>query len=159
MAEMEFRSPTNQIPPPGSAGDTPITDALEETLGRLSKKAGVKATIVLDRSTGAILKISGDFTQIRPSKAAGENAGTSQTDSFPKEVTSATANSEASDGAEQLAAMVWAFIGAAGTLVEDLDTEDELRLLRLRTKKQELVIVPDPKYLLIVIHETLTPAS
>lgn len=123
MAEMEFRSPTNQIPPPGSAGDTPITDALEETLGRLSKKAGVKATIVLDRSTGAILKISGDFTQIRPSKAAGENAGTSQTDSFPKEVTSATANSEASDGAEQLAAMVWAFIGAAGTLVEDLDTE------------------------------------
>ncbi|KAI6406274.1 hypothetical protein MCOR23_002273 [Pyricularia oryzae] len=159
MAEMEFRSPTNQIPQPGSAGDTPITDALEETLGRLSKKAGVKATIVLDRSTGAILKISGDFTQIRPSKAAGENAGTSQTDSFPKEVTSATANSEASDGAEQLAAMVWAFIGAAGTLVEDLDTEDELRLLRLRTKKQELVIVPDPKYLLIVIHETLTPAS
>ncbi|KAI6637587.1 hypothetical protein MCOR14_004761 [Pyricularia oryzae] len=159
MADMEFRSPTNQIPPPGSAGDTPITDALEETLGRLSKKAGVKATIVLDRSTGAILKISGDFTQIRPSKAAGENAGTSQTDSFPKEVTSATANSEASDGAEQLAAMVWAFIGAAGTLVEDLDTEDELRLLRLRTKKQELVIVPDPKYLLIVIHETLTPAS
>lgn len=39
------------------------------------------------------------------------------------------------------------------------ETQDELRLLRLRTKKQELVIVPDPKYLLIVIHETLTPAS
>ncbi|TLD21970.1 hypothetical protein PspLS_07871 [Pyricularia sp. CBS 133598] len=160
MAETDFRSSTNQIPPSGSAGEgTPITDALEETLGRLSKKAGVKATIVLDRSTGAILKTSGDFTQVRPSKASGENAGTTQTDPFPKEVTSATANSEASDGAEQLAAMVWGFIGAAGTLVEDLDTEDELRLLRLRTKKQELVIVPDPRYLLIVIHETLAPAS
>jgi len=32
--------------------------------------------------------------------------------------------------------------------------QDELKLLRLRTKKQELVIVPDSKYLLIVIHDT-----
>lgn len=32
--------------------------------------------------------------------------------------------------------------------------QDELKLLRVRTKKQELVIVPDPRYLLIVIHET-----
>ncbi|KAF4977873.1 hypothetical protein FZEAL_5663, partial [Fusarium zealandicum] len=29
-------------------------DALEEKLGRLSKKPGVKASIVLDRATGAI---------------------------------------------------------------------------------------------------------
>lgn len=33
-------------------------------------------------------------------------------------------------------------------------TQDELKLLRLRTKKQELVIVPDVKYLLIVVHDT-----
>ena len=32
--------------------------------------------------------------------------------------------------------------------------QDEVKLLRLRTKKQELVIVPDPKYLLIVVHDT-----
>lgn len=32
--------------------------------------------------------------------------------------------------------------------------KDELKLLRLRTKKQELVIVPDSKYLLIVVHDT-----
>lgn len=32
--------------------------------------------------------------------------------------------------------------------------QDELKLLRVRTRKQELVIVPDAKYLLIVIHET-----
>lgn len=160
MAETDFRSSTNQTPPSGSAGEgAPITDALEETLGRLSKKAGVKATIVLDRSTGAILKTSGDFSQIRPTKTTSENAGTTQADSFPDEVASTTTNGDTNSGAEQLAAMVWGFIGAAGTLVEDLDTEDELRLLRLRTKKQELVIVPDPKYLLVVIHETLTPAS
>ena len=32
--------------------------------------------------------------------------------------------------------------------------QDELKLLRLRTKKQEIVIVPDPKYLLTVVHDT-----
>lgn len=33
-------------------------------------------------------------------------------------------------------------------------SQDEMKLLRLRTKKYELVIVPDAKYLLIVVHET-----
>jgi hypothetical protein len=32
--------------------------------------------------------------------------------------------------------------------------QDEVKLLRLRTKKEEFVIVPDAKYLLIVIHDT-----
>jgi dynein light chain roadblock-type len=67
--------------------------------------------------------------------------------------------------------MVWSFLGAAGNLVDELDKEDEVRLLRLRTKKNELVIVPgthhsldslsfitdchlDPKFILVVIHDT-----
>jgi dynein light chain roadblock-type len=29
-----------------------------------------------------------------------------------------------------------------------------VKLLRLRTKKHELVIVPDVKYILVVVHET-----
>lgn len=33
-------------------------------------------------------------------------------------------------------------------------TQDEVKLLRLRTKKNELVIVPDTKYILIVVHDT-----
>jgi dynein light chain roadblock-type len=44
--------------------------------------------------------------------------------------------------AEDVASMVWSFIKAAGSLVEGLDKEDEVKLLRLRTKKNELVIVP-----------------
>lgn len=44
--------------------------------------------------------------------------------------------------AEDVASMVWNFIRAAGSLVEGLDEEDEVKLLRLRTKKNELVIVP-----------------
>ena len=33
-------------------------------------------------------------------------------------------------------------------------SQDELKLLRLRTKKQEFVIVPEHKYLMVVIHDT-----
>lgn len=38
--------------------------------------------------------------------------------------------------------MVWAFLGSAGSLVERLDGDDEVKLLRLRMKKNELVIIP-----------------
>ncbi len=44
--------------------------------------------------------------------------------------------------AEDIASMVWSFLAAAGNLVNELDKEDEVKLLRLRTKKNELVIVP-----------------
>jgi hypothetical protein len=44
--------------------------------------------------------------------------------------------------AEEVASKVWTFLGAAGSMVDGLDPEDEVKLLRLRTKKNELVIVP-----------------
>ncbi|EON99011.1 hypothetical protein UCRPA7_5406 [Phaeoacremonium minimum UCRPA7] len=123
-------------------------DALEETLGRLLKKPGVKAAIALDRASGAILKTSGQISSIRTSKPqAAQGTGSFATDA-------ATGQPSETQGAEELAAMVWTFVSTAGSLVQELDSEDELKLLRLRTKKQELVIVPDSKYLLIVIHDT-----
>ncbi|KAK3335724.1 hypothetical protein B0T19DRAFT_436551 [Cercophora scortea] len=127
-------------------------DALEETLGRLSKKAGVKATIVLDRATGAILKTTGQVGSILKPKSLGSTVPGQTAAPFSGEAPVTTSSPD--QGAEELAAMVWNFVGTAGSLVEELDTEDELRLLRLRTKKQELVIVPDAKYVLIVVHDT-----
>lgn len=68
--------------------------------------------------------------------------------------------------------MIWNFVKTSGNLVQEVDSEvalpildanrilgliseqDEMRLLRLRTKKQEIVIVPDAKYVLTVIHDT-----
>ncbi|KAJ4298549.1 hypothetical protein N0V88_003579 [Collariella sp. IMI 366227] len=127
-------------------------DALDETLGRLSKKPGVRATIVLDRVSGAILKTSGQVGLIRKTKAPGPPATAGGSSSFTNE-----ANGNGSDqdqGVEELASMVWNFVSTAGSFVQELDTEDEVKLLRLRTKKQEFVIVPDAKYLLIVVHDT-----
>lgn len=145
------------------------SDALDETLGRLSKKAGVRATLVLDRVSGAVLKTNGQIDSIRKTKLPG--ASLSAAGPFSNEGDS-NSSSNQNQGAEELAAMVWNFVRTAGSLVQELDTEvvcscwmvtptspadlvqDEMKLLRLRTKKQEFVIVPDAKYLLIVVHDT-----
>ncbi|KAF4807247.1 Dynein light chain roadblock-type 1 [Colletotrichum siamense] len=127
-------------------------DALDETLSRLSKKPGVKAVVILDRATGAILRTTGQLSfnaSALPSGGSfsGEGAAAQQQQNGEGE-------GDQPQGLEDFAAKVWNWVNASGTLVLDLDTEDELKLLRLRTKKQELVIVPDPKYLLIVVHDT-----
>ena len=131
----------------------------------MSKKPGVKASIVLDRASGAILKTSGDVAALRTAKS--RDAATAA--SFSNEAPLAEA-SEAK-GVEDFAAMIWNFVNTSGQLVHEVDTDvcgsflkglrlvadskkDELRLLRLRTKKQEIVIVPDTKYLLTVVHDT-----
>lgn len=74
--------------------------------------------------------------------------------------------------AEDVARLVFKFVDAAGTLVDGLDKDEEVRMLRVRTKKNELIIVPstlnvwglhrhrytngyaDPKFLLVAIHDT-----
>ncbi|KAL2161253.1 hypothetical protein VTH06DRAFT_8473 [Thermothelomyces fergusii] len=136
--------------------DTPLSpgsDVLEETLGRLSKKPGVRATIVLDRASGAILKTSGQVGSIRMTKPSSTSTPVPASGSFNNNEDDGN-GAKHDQGAEELASMIWNFVSTAGDLVHELDTEDELKLLRLRTKKQEFVIVPDAKYLLIAVHET-----
>ncbi|KAI9670900.1 MAG: hypothetical protein M1817_003785 [Caeruleum heppii] len=135
------------------------TDAL---LTRLSQKAGVQSTLVLSRSTGAIVRTSG---LISSSTSPNPNSVLPASSPSP----APTSGNGISDGvstgpnrsgnggmhnAEQLAQMVHAFVSSAGGLVKGLDGEDEVKLLRLRTRRNELVIVPDSNFLLVVIHET-----
>jgi len=121
-----------------------MSDQLTESLGRLSKKTGVLATIVLDRATGSILKTTGTLS--------------TETGVIPA-LTTPAATAEAAglgerNGISDIALMAWNIVNAAGGLIQGLDNEDEVKLLRLRTKKHEFIIVPDLQYLLIAIHET-----
>ncbi|RYP47880.1 hypothetical protein DL768_006141 [Monosporascus sp. mg162] len=175
-----------------SANANANAESIEEALHRLSKKPGVKAWLMLDRSTGAVLKTNGHIASVRPARSTTINNGNNSSNnnstnnndnnnssstttiaavtatsaavatagtttaaggsSFSTDV-NANSNSEA-QAAQELAALVWGFLGSAGSLVDEVDAEDELKLLRLRTKKQEVVIVPEHKYLLVVIHDT-----
>ncbi|KAI0521577.1 hypothetical protein F5B22DRAFT_543209 [Xylaria bambusicola] len=132
-------------------------DSMEEALHRLSKKPGVKAWLTLDRSNGAVLKTNGQIATVRPAKSSSSANNSSSLPtptggSFSTDVQTNTNNETLA--AQELASLVWSFLTSAGSLVNDIDGEDELKLLRLRTKKQEFVIVPEPKYLLVVVHDT-----
>lgn len=134
-----------------TAPDDSNADQAAALLVRLSQKEGVQATIAIDQNTGIILKKTGDISfpigiGTRPSTAS--NAGSNGLDD------SASKDSDEVRGIEDMAMMVWKFVQAAGGLIQGLDSEDEVKLLRLRTKKHELVIVPDSRYLLVVVRET-----
>ncbi|KFY69450.1 hypothetical protein V496_00219 [Pseudogymnoascus sp. VKM F-4515 (FW-2607)] len=123
------------------------SDQFIESLDRLSKKTGVLATIVLDRNSGAILNTSGSLSSIRSTTGSSQQAPATVPDD-------ASSGPKDQNGVEELAGMVWNYMNATKYLVQGLDEQDEVKLLRLRTKKYELVIVPDSKYLLVVVHET-----
>ncbi|KAH7116954.1 hypothetical protein B0J11DRAFT_552880 [Dendryphion nanum] len=129
-------------------------NAPDETLAlltRLGQKPGVQSTLILSRENGAIVRTSG---LISNSSSANPNSTLpASTENGPD--TFANGRKEGGiHSAEEVASLVWSFLKAAGTLVDGLDKEDEVKLLRLRTKKNELVIVPDSKFILVVVHET-----
>lgn len=125
-------------------GVNQLSDYLQpdETLSlltRLSQKPGVQSTLILSRDTGAIVRTSGlvsNSSSANPNStlpASGETTADNYTNGRKE---------SGIHSAEDIASAVWKFLGAAGSLVDELDREDDVRLLRLRTKKNELVIVP-----------------
>ncbi|KAF2499265.1 hypothetical protein BU16DRAFT_523773 [Lophium mytilinum] len=129
-------------------------NAPDETLAHLSRlgqKPGVQSTLILSRETGVIVRTSG---LISNSKSANPNSTLPASTDNTSDGYSNGRKESGIHSAEDVARMVWTFINSAGSMVEELDKEDEVKLLRLRTKKCELIIVPDVKYLLVMIHDT-----
>ena len=89
-------------------------------MGRLSKKAGVLATIIIERSSGAILTTTGNISLVRISTAANPSTALGPTTNTPDEVNGGSGDL---GGVEQMAAMVWKFVNNVGGLVHDLDGE------------------------------------
>lgn len=135
---------------------------------RLSQKPGVQSTLILSRETGAIVRTSGLI-----SKSDSANPNSTLPASAADETFDNYTNGTRSGGlqsAEDVARLVLKFMAAASTMVDGLDHEDELRFLRLRTKKSELFIVPreyfsitsimfahnviGAKFVLVTIHDT-----
>lgn len=103
-------------------------DVLDETLGRLSKKPGVKATLVLDRESGAILKTSGQISSLRVPKPAESSssptpAGTASFGNNSNDEANGDEPSSREQGIEEIAAMMWNFVSTADSLTQELDAE------------------------------------
>jgi dynein light chain roadblock-type len=93
---------------------------LLESLGRLSKKPGVLATIVLDRTSGAILTTTGSISPSRASIVTTASPVVNATSITSDDVTSGSGDT---GGLEQMASMVWNFVNAATGLAQGLDAE------------------------------------
>ncbi|KAH6710660.1 hypothetical protein BKA61DRAFT_612122 [Leptodontidium sp. MPI-SDFR-AT-0119] len=147
--------------------------SVAETMARLSSKSGVTATIAIERTTSTVLQSTGTLGTMFASRAGGSLAvpgqpGPAVTSTSTNTLASSSSNpsnlerdgsgiTTSDSGEEQafneFAKMVWNYVNATGQLVHDMDSEDELKLLRLRTRKHELVIVPDAKFLFVVVHD------
>lgn len=107
----------------------------ERLLARLAQRPGVQGTLILARETGAIVRSSGLVTD---------------EENTDEEARPPTSNGPDGEGkkrgtrkAEDVARLVYKFVTHAGDMIEDLNGEhDEAKLLRVRTKKNEVVVVP-----------------
>ena len=54
---------------------------------------------------------------------------------------------EKGNSAEDIARMVFAFVAGAKAFTEGMEKSDEVKLLRLRTRKNEIVIVPGMSFI------------
>lgn len=116
---------------------------MDEALHRLSRKPGVKGWIMLDRSTGAVIKTNGQISAIRPAQSpsaangsnpnnnnnngSGSNGNTTSALPTPTAASFSTdvaANVDAeAQAAHELGSMVYGFMSTAGSLVQEMDTE------------------------------------
>lgn len=135
-----------------------------DNLSRLAAKPGVQSTLILSKADGSIIRTSGllagssssppGSSSSRPassSSGGGGGAGATDTASGHADGTHAEAFYEVIDAndensnekrAEDLAKIVFSFVSNAGGFVQGMDEGDELKLLRIRTRKSEIVIVP-----------------
>jgi dynein light chain roadblock-type len=118
-------------------------------LSRLSQKAGVQATLILSRETGAIVRSSGLVSRDESSNSESTlPASNGLTDDR---------NDGAMPNAEHVAEVVWKFAKAAGDMLQELSNlpEDDVKLLRLRSKNKEYVIFPGTYSHLALLPESL----
>lgn len=116
-----------------------------ENLYRLDSKLGVERTLVLSKTDGSIIRSSSHSTGSKASTLSASGLGNGFEDERQKNITNYdldTTETAAQKNIEDIARMVFSFMSAAGALVEEMDPEDACKLLRLRTRKNEFIIVP-----------------
>ena len=102
----------------------------------------MQSTLILSRESGAVVHTSG---LIAEGRSADSNGGLPfSIDSAPDTYT-AERNDTAQSMVENVAGLVSAFVDASGVMINGLNPDDDLRLLRVRTMKNELVIVPSKR--------------
>ena len=136
-----------------------LPPTISSTLSGLSKRPNVHSTLILSREDGSIISVTG---QLASPQTSPQNTETEPT-------TKATPTA-----AEELALSIFSFVSSAKSLgmtmepllaqkntsLRSLTTyepttskpeDGEVQLLRLRTKKHEIIVYPDTRFLCCVV--------
>lgn len=123
-----------------------------ENLSRLASKPGVQSTLILSKFDGSIIHSTGLPAATSSSSPQDLSTANSTSRNGPAEPVGAigsgtdypsnTEDDKKGNSAEDIARMVFAFAAGAKAFIEGMDKSDEVNLLRLRTRKNEIVIVP-----------------
>ena len=117
------------VPQPSPSEET------ENLLARLAQRPGVQGTLILARDTGSIVRSSGLVTNDDIADEETRPPTSNGADAEPKK--------KGTRKADEVARLVYKFVQSAGEMVGDLNGEnDESKLLRVRTRRNEVVIVP-----------------
>lgn len=168
-----------------------VTSA-ETMLDNLSRRPGVKSTLILARKDGSIIKASGVIASDRniasqrrsiygtESRLTSDRSSTDESNSDTVDEPGQKTEEQRLTPAQILAASIYSFVASA-TAVSDAvaetdernaflghedqppdhmkeahvqsQTKSDVQLLRLRLRKQEVIIFPDPSYLCCVIQD------
>ena len=96
----------------------------------------MRSTLILSKTDGAIIRSTGLLTEAQVQSADAANGAAA--DGY-RDVEGETPKRRT---AEEVAKMVFSFVNSAAGLAGGMEEGDEVQLLRLRTRRNEFVIVP-----------------
>ncbi|KAK9468403.1 hypothetical protein V1512DRAFT_246273 [Lipomyces arxii] len=125
--------------------DPTVENEIDAIVTRISAKHNVRGIIVVDMAENKIVRSSMIDTE-----GGGVISGrAAQTDDNNEPETESE-----NELVSKYAALCVEFVQAANKVsTQFFEEEDDLKLLRLRTKQHELMIVPDSRFVLAVIHD------
>ena len=102
----------------------------------------MQSTLVLSKSDGSIIKSTGLLAPQASSEEAEEQGLRGLAPETATEHNLEVNGQARRQTAEEAAKMVFAFVDSAKAFADGIEHGDEVKLLRMRTKKNEIVIVP-----------------
>ncbi|WRT69190.1 uncharacterized protein IL334_006174 [Kwoniella shivajii] len=119
---------------------SPPPPEIESTLSRLSSYRNVKGVMILSRTPSGA-----SSSTAAPSPGTVTNASGG--------IVQATGNIFEGESGKKYAKAVEEIVLRVGKALGECDESDDLKFMRIRTKKHELIITPDEKYLLVVLQD------
>ncbi|MCJ1360093.1 MAG: hypothetical protein MMC33_010096 [Icmadophila ericetorum] len=118
-----------------------------DNLARLASKPGVQSTLILSKVDGAIISSLGrisstSFSESSPPTVQSTTRENGHIGHYDSKASYNRREDETTKSAQDIANLVFSFVSAAGGLAQALEEGNDAQLLRLRTRRNEIVVVP-----------------